>query len=310
MLLSAMSSDDDLRSSREGTVSRDGVVRQPSEWGSQPLQTFGQKTPPRYTHPPENQPKQGRQTPDSRVASPWTEDISEIGTNPVFDRQMHRHSTRKDLQGARASIHNYSTVVPRMQGLSPSALDSMSTIAGSVSGRSITPTPMEFQEYPTGASYEFSSQQQPSPEVPHPRKPSPYKDMMRASADVYSDPSIVSVSPLGSRDFTAMGYQSPYDTDAQQSSRFGSYAHSDVFSPPAGDRTFGYTDDGYDASQDVSNYQRTRSLQRGEESDVRLEDSSGRRSMSPRSVTPRAKSPRSPHYRSPSSQSYTSKENF
>nr|XP_054760314.1 protein turtle homolog A-like [Lytechinus pictus] len=314
MLLSAMSSDDDLRGSREGTVSRDGAMRQPGDWGSQTLQTFGQKTPPRYTHAPDNPQKQAGKTQDTSL---WTEDMSEIGPNPVIDRQMHRHSTRKDLQAARVSIQNYSTDVPRMRSLSPSALDSMSTIAGSVSGRSITPTPMEFQEYPTGASYEYSSQQQPSPEVPHPRKASPYKDMIRASADVYSDPSIVSVSPLGSRDFTSAGYQSPYDTDVQ-SSRFSSYVHSDVFSPSSGDRTFRYPDDGYDASQDVSNYQRTQSK---EDIDVRLEDSSGRRSMSPRSVTPRsmtprsmtprsmtprAKSPRSSHWRSPSTQSYAS----
>ncbi|XP_071508614.1 uncharacterized protein [Diadema antillarum] len=319
MLLTALSSDDEPRVGRDDARGRDAVAMQPGEWGSQPMQTFGHNTPPRYTHPPEKSGSQVGRTPDSRSTSLWTEDVSGVGTEASFNRQMHRHSTRKDLQAARAATPSYANDVPRMQALSPSALDSMSTIAGSVSGRSITPTPMEFQEYPTGASYEYTSQQQPSPEVPHPRKTSPYKDMMRVNAEVYSDPSIVSVSPLGSRDYTSADYGDPYDTDTK-SLRLGSYVHSDVFSPAVDERTFPYSDDGYHASQDFSDYQRTQSLPRGDESNVRLPENPEMRSshsrsttpramspraMSPRAMSPRAMSPRSPHWRrSPSTHSY------
>ncbi|XP_072166432.1 protein turtle homolog A-like [Diadema setosum] len=319
MLLTALSSDDEPRVGRDDATGRDAVAMQAGEWGSQPMQTFGHNTPPRYTHPPEKSGSQVGRTPDSRSTSLWTEDVSGVGTEASFNRQMHRHSTRKDLQAARAATPSYANDVPRMQALSPSALDSMSTIAGSVSGRSITPTPMEFQEYPTGASYEYTSQQQPSPEVPHPRKTSPYKDMMRVNAEVYSDPSIVSVSPLGSRDYTSADYGDPYDTDTK-SPRLGSYVHSDVFSPAVDERTFPYSDDGYHASQDFSDYQRTQSLPRGDESNVRLPENPemrpshsrsttpramSPRAMSPRAMSPRAMSPRSPHWRrSPSTHSY------
>ena len=302
MLLTGMSSEEDYRNAREGGASSSrgtSPTRRPGEWGSQSMVTFGYESPQRYTNPPENRNTQLAQTPGSHNTSIWTEDRSVFG-NSNFDPQMHKHSARKDVQAGKPSLSSYPSDDQPLQGLSASGLDSVSTIAGSVGGRSVTPTPMEFQEYPTGASYEYSSQQLPSPEVPHPRKASPYKDMMRrVNAEVYSDPSIVSVSPLGSRDFTR-DYGDPYDSD-MKSSRFGSYVHSDVFSPPADERTFGYSDDGYHASRDASDYQHTDTTLRADESDFRPQDSIGQRSKSPRSLSPRAKSPRakSPRWRSP-----------